>query len=224
MFLVNSHNPHFSATASRSGRVDLHRRRHTFSRSYGVNLPSSLTRVLSRALGYSPRPPESVCGTVTKATPRAAFLGSLGSPSVPDMSGPHHLSESRAAVCPYRVLTAPPTGLNVLFLAARSATLLRPCSFQRRPWWCRNINLLPITYAFRPRLRGRLTLSRLALLRKPWAFGEGVSHSLYRYSRLHYHFPAPPPLLSVRLTGRERSPTAPELRRAQRNPQLRCHA
>ena len=32
---------------------------------------------------------------------------------------------------------------------------------------CRNINLLPIDYAFLPRLRGRLTLSRLALDRKP---------------------------------------------------------
>jgi hypothetical protein len=28
----------------------------------------------------------------------------------------------------------------------------------------------------RPRLRSRLTLSRLALLRNPWAFGGGVSH------------------------------------------------
>ena len=33
--------------------------------------------------------------------------------------------------------------------------------------WYRNINLFSITYAFRPRLRDRLTLSRLALLRKP---------------------------------------------------------
>ncbi len=31
--------------------------------------------------------------------------------------------------------------------------------------WCRNINLLPIDYGFRPRLRGRLTLRRLALRR-----------------------------------------------------------
>src|SRR6185503_2912264 len=53
-----------------------------FSRSYGVILPSSLTRVLSRALGYSPRPPESVCGTDTKGAQYAAFLGSLGSPSI----------------------------------------------------------------------------------------------------------------------------------------------
>ena len=42
--------------------------------------------------------------------------------------------------------------------------------------WYRNINLLSIAYAFRPRLRSRLTLSRLALLRNPWAFGGRVSH------------------------------------------------
>jgi hypothetical protein len=43
--------------------------------------------------------------------------------------------------------------------------------------WYRNINLLSIAYACRPRLRSRLTLSRLALLRNPWAFGGRVSHS-----------------------------------------------
>src|ERR671937_1228330 len=43
--------------------------------------------------------------------------------------------------------------------------------------WYRNINLLSIAYALRPRLRSRLTLSRLALLRNPWAFGGRVSHS-----------------------------------------------
>src|SRR5699024_4623532 len=36
---------------------------HPFSRSYGVILPSSLTRVHSLTLGYSPRLPVSVCGT-----------------------------------------------------------------------------------------------------------------------------------------------------------------
>ena len=33
--------------------------------------------------------------------------------------------------------------------------------------WYRNINLLSIAYALRPRLRSRLTLRRLALLRNP---------------------------------------------------------
>src|SRR3977135_992942 len=43
--------------------------------------------------------------------------------------------------------------------------------------WYRNINLLSIAYAFRPRLRSRLTLSRLALHRTPWAFGGRFFHS-----------------------------------------------
>ena len=55
--------------------------------------------------------------------------------------------------------------------------------------WPRNIHLVPIDYAFRPRLRGRLTLRRLTLRRNPWTFGEGVSHTLYRYSCQHSHFP-----------------------------------
>ena len=69
-----------------------HPKGHTFSRSYGINLPSSLTGVLSRALGYSPRPPESVCGTDTKEAPRAAFLGSMGSLGSGAEAPPHHLS------------------------------------------------------------------------------------------------------------------------------------
>ena len=54
--------------------------------------------------------------------------------------------------------------------------------------WPRNINLVPIDYAFRPRLRGRLTLRGLALRRNPWTYGESVSHTLYRYSCQHSHF------------------------------------
>ena len=54
--------------------------------------------------------------------------------------------------------------------------------------WPTNINVVPIDYAFPPRLRGRLTLLRLTLSRNPWSFGEGVSHSLYRYSCQHSHF------------------------------------
>ena len=54
MFLVNSCLGQFSATNSRW---------HPFSRSYGVNLPSSLTTLLPMALGSSPHLPVSVCGT-----------------------------------------------------------------------------------------------------------------------------------------------------------------
>ena len=52
----------------------------------------------------------------------------------------------------------------------------------------RNINLIPIDYGFRPRLRGRLTLGGLALPRNPWTYGESVSHTLCRYSCQHSRF------------------------------------
>lgn len=42
--------------------------------------------------------------------------------------------------------------------------------------WYRNLHLLSIAYAFRPRLRSRLTLSGRAFLRKPWVFDGQVSH------------------------------------------------
>ena len=51
-----------------------------------------------------------------------------------------------------------------------------------------NFNPFPIAYAFQPRLRGRLTLSGLTFLRKPWVFGGEVSHLSYRYLCRHDHF------------------------------------
>ena len=92
MFLVNSRNPLVSATPISSEREARHQQGHTFSRSYGVNLPSSLASVLSRALGFSPRPPESVCGTVTEDPHYAAFLGSMELPSYGAGAPPHHVS------------------------------------------------------------------------------------------------------------------------------------
>ena len=54
-----------------------------------------------------------------------------------------------------------------------------PPLHQTLPTRCWNTNQLSIAYAFRPRLRSRLTLRRLALLRNPWANGGGVSHSSF---------------------------------------------
>src|SRR4030088_3775242 len=56
------------------------------------------------------------------------------------------------------------------------------------PTRLRNIDLIPIDYGFRPRLRGRLTLRGLTLRRNPWTFGDRVSHSVCRYSCQHSHF------------------------------------
>ena len=51
-----------------------------------------------------------------------------------------------------------------------------------------NIHVIPIDYAFRPRLRDRLTLRRLTLRRNPWTFGDSVFHTVSRYSCQHSHF------------------------------------
>jgi hypothetical protein len=65
--------------------------------------------------------------------------------------------------------------------------------------WPGNINPVPIDYASRPRLRGRLTLLRLALSRNPWTFGERVSHPLCRYSCQHSRFRSLHRCLTARL-------------------------
>jgi hypothetical protein len=54
--------------------------------------------------------------------------------------------------------------------------------------WLGNIHPIPIDYAFRPRLRDRLTLRRLTLRRNPWTFGDSVFHTVCRYSCQHSHF------------------------------------
>src|SRR5215510_1513131 len=76
--------------------------------------------------------------------------------------------------------------------------------------WPTNINVVPIDYAFRPRLRDRLTLRRLALRRNPWTFGDSVFHTVCRYSCQHSHFSDLHRPSQVRLRRlRERSATAP---------------
>ncbi len=86
-----------------------------------------------------------------------------------------------------------------------------------RPW---NINQVPIDYASRPRLRGRLTLRGLALRRNPWTFGESVSHTLYRYSCQHSRFRYLQRALRHTFAGLRNAP----LPRPCGHPQLRCMA
>ena len=83
----------------------------------------------------------------------------------------------------------------------------------------RNINRVPIDYPLRARLRGRLTLLRLALSRNPWDFGDRASHSVCRYSCLHSHFrylhhPLPDGFIGLR--------NAPLPLSQRLNPKLRC--
>ena len=75
--------------------------------------------------------------------------------------------------------------------------------------WYRNINLLSIAYAFRPRLRSRLTLSRLALLRNPWAFGGEVSHFSFVTRASILTSQRSTPAYAAASQHWERSPTTP---------------
>ena len=159
MFLVNSHNRHFTATASSSKRKSHHHQRYTFSRSYGVNLPSSLTRVLSSALVCSTHPPVSVYGTVALLSRYEDFPGSMGSTTLRK----HSLLRHHASVL-YKDPDLPKSSIYTLKPGLPTpgwSTLLRPPFAQTIYMQYRNINLFPITYASRPRLRDRLTLSRL---------------------------------------------------------------
>ena len=154
MFLLNSCLSLFSAACLR---------RHPFSLSYGVILPSSLTMLLPPALGSSPCPPVSVYGTgPCKAI--AAFLGSQYASFPTHCFGPHRAPAFPRGVClPGSPCTC--TGYSFPGLTPR----LRPHSSVYTEY--RNLNLLSIGYASQPRLRSRLTQGRSALPWKPRIFG-----------------------------------------------------
>lgn len=138
-------------------------KKHPFSRSYGVILPSSLTRVLSLTLGFSPRLPVSVCGTGTSHLARG-FSWQCGIRNFgTKFPSPSQLSLIREADLP----ASQPNCLDAHIQQRACPILLRPPIAQMVRRWYRNINLLSIAYAFRPRLRSRLTLSGRAFLRKP---------------------------------------------------------
>ena len=111
-----------------------------------------------------------------------AFLGSRGS-TASGLTPTDSCLGSSPRIClrstPTHLHRIPKTGLS---------TILRPFFAQSHKY--RIINPFPISYAFQPGLRVRLTLGRLPLPRKPRVFGEYVFHIFYRYSCQHNHFTA----------------------------------
>jgi hypothetical protein len=163
VFLINSrYRLLFEADLS-SGRKARHQTRHTIFQSYGVNLQSSLTRVISSALGFSPFLPVSVYGTITYCTCYVAFLESMES-----MTSGHTPTYSNLRLYGGADLpTLHPTFLNRHFHQPDHLSFSVPTSLKTHNKRYRNINLFSIDYAFRPRLRYRLTLGGLPLPRKP---------------------------------------------------------
>ena len=136
MFLLNSCLGLFSATYSR---------RHPLSLSYGVNLQSSLTTLLSFVLGSSPHLPVSVCGTGVHINVYNLFLPVVSNTSV--LKFPSILRFQFFLFLDYFPLLCQ---LSLLIYVR-----------------CRNFYLLSIGYAFRPRLRSRLTLGGRTFPKKP---------------------------------------------------------
>jgi hypothetical protein len=169
--LVNSRLDLFTAAPSGSGRRSFTLLGRSLSRSYGAILPSSFTRVISITLVFSTCPPVSVL-VRARASSLEAFLGGLASGTRRLIASWHRASGYAAP----HLTRATPTRLPQDNHRLGFPSLPRPPIGQTDATWYRNINLLAIDYAFRPRLRSRLTLSRRTLLRNPWAIGGGDSH------------------------------------------------
>ena len=133
VFLLNSRLGLFTAAP---------RGEHSLSRSYGVNLPSSLTTLLPLALEFSSCPPVSVCGT-------GSYLYT------------HSFSRPRPNILPYSNVGPLRPGQPTPGIIPSKVSL----SLNLR--WSRNFHRVCIDYAFRPRLSPRLTRSGRTFLLKP---------------------------------------------------------
>ena len=78
------------------------------------------------------------------------------------------------------------TPFNGLFRQSADVSLLRPRFTLKHSNGILTVS--SIGYALRLPLRSRLTLIRLALIRKPWSCGVEVSRLHYRYLYLHLLF------------------------------------
>ena len=153
MFLLNSRQSHFTAALQ-----SLHLRGHPFSRSYGVMLPNSLTRVLPLALVYSTHLPVSVCGTGAQSLCLETFLGSKTQPLMPYGSLSPQLNWRIYLPVSTPRWIAPEFNNRLAYLAASSHRTIERF---------RNVDRMSITYASRPRLRTRLTRRGMTWRRKP---------------------------------------------------------
>ena len=120
----------------------------------------------------------------------------------------HHL---RVYACGFSYM--PPSGLDAHICPCDHLPSRVPPSVVTPLQRYRNINLSSIDYAFRPRLRVRLTLGGFTVPRKPWVFGEQDSHLLYRYLSRHNLFQIVQASLPSPFNRLERSPTNARNRR-----------
>ena len=161
MFLINSRLGRFAATPGRSGSKSRHRQGHSFSRSYGVSMPSSLTMVLPIASVCSTCPPVSVLVRAPASLPRG-FSRKHG---LADFSISFRLASQDTCTADFHAMLPTRFHGDVQNPARLPFSVTPSVIAVRRRY--RNVRLLRIGYASRPRLSSRLTLGGLALPRNP---------------------------------------------------------
>ena len=153
VFLLNSRTGLFVATAEGSGSESLHRQRHPLFRSYGANLPSSLTLVSLAHLRLLASPTCVGFGTDTLSSSFRSFSRQRSHSEFSKDKSSNTLRLSGLMCHGFAYDT--PYRLRPTLSIVGSPDFLRPSITPTR--WYRNINLSSIDYAFRPRLRFRLT-------------------------------------------------------------------
>ena len=124
-----------------------------------------------------------MCPFTVRVPPRLSLADFLGSGVTRAVGAPRRDSHTvrfgsgRGFACG-RQLLHPSTGYSVSRRRCHFSVSASPVGFT-----CSAIGL-----AVRLSLRARLTLIRLALIRKPWSFGGQVSRLPYRYLYLHLLF------------------------------------
>ena len=195
--MVNSRLGHFSAPPSRGV---------PFSRSYGVSLPSSLAVIHSSTLGYSPHPPVSVYGTGRYALGAGRVFLRVWLPGLSPRADARRTVGFRSRYGLQRGIPSP-----------RASFTPRSPADPRSGF--RNLDRMAIAVPLRVTLRSRLTLIRLALIRKPWAFGVRVyarivvTHAYIFFSRRSSTPRGAPSTPAPMLPYRSALPRSPRLRR-----------
>ena len=119
VFLLNSRLGLLAATRIGLRSKSRHRPEHPFFRSYGVNLPSSLTKVLSFVLVFSTHLPVSVCGTVIQNSTLRGFSWQQGSTTSASWARTHASAQPTDFPMGLNAYTFPPTSnCRLVYLAA----------------------------------------------------------------------------------------------------------
>ena len=163
MFLVNSRLGHFTAASSRSSREGFHANEAPLLPKLRGHFAEFLNEGSLARLRILTLPTCVGLRYGHQSVSLEVFLDSMGTTTSVLIFPPHHfsgfVSDGFAYLTPYKLGRAFPT--------ARLAFPPVSPHPDNDSWWHRILNLLSIAYAFRPRLRSRLTLGGRAFPRKP---------------------------------------------------------